>query len=215
MGLLSFLNRRTWPQLEFDEIKKRSRLLVVDDNDFPYEVLFKRDGYNLEKWSDIDDLPKIESNYYDILLLDMQGIGRQQSTQQGLGILKHIRTSTPAQIVVAYSSAEFDLSAQEFFDMADAVLLKSSDYVDFKRKVDELLIQRFSLGFYIGRITAVAGTHTDDRNKLEREAKKAILEGDPQRLRLYLASKITDPQVIQNALSVVSIGMKVMDIWKS
>ena len=88
MRFLSFFSRRSWPQLQFDEIKKRSRLLVVDDNDFPYEALFKRDGYNLEKWSDIDDLPKIESNYYDILLLDMQGIGRQQSIQQGLGILE-------------------------------------------------------------------------------------------------------------------------------
>ena len=75
--------------------------------------------------------------------------------------------------------------------MADAVLPKSSDYVDFKRKVDELLIQRFSLGFYLGRITAVAGPDTDDRNKLEREAKKAILERDTQSLRSYLASKIT------------------------
>src|ERR1700685_352014 len=127
-----------WPDVTFDEIKKRARLLVIDDTEFPYETLFKRDGYTLEKWSDIDDLPKIETNYYDILLLDMQGVGQQQSSQQGLGILRHLKKTTPGQIVIAYSSAEFSLSAQEFFDMADAVLSKTSDYVEFKQTVDGL-----------------------------------------------------------------------------
>ncbi len=84
-----WFKRPKWPDIPFDEIKKRSRLLVIDDDDFPYQTLFERDGYTLEKWPDVTDLPKLESGYFDILLLDLQGVGRQQSSEQGLGILRH------------------------------------------------------------------------------------------------------------------------------
>ena len=81
----SLFKKPTWPEISLDEIKKRARLLVVDDSDFPYQSLFGRDGYTLEKWPDITDLPKLESGYFDIVLLDLQGVGREQSKEQGLG----------------------------------------------------------------------------------------------------------------------------------
>jgi len=97
-----------WPELSFEEIKKRARLLVVDDNEFPYKELFERDEYQIDKWDDIEKLSKLESGYYDIILLDIQGVGESQSEEQGFGILKHLRTTTPAQMVIAYSNADPD-----------------------------------------------------------------------------------------------------------
>ena len=126
-----------------EEIRKRARLLIVDDGDFFYLALFRKDGYNIEKWNDVTDLPKLESGYYDIVLLDIQGIGKKQSKDQGMGILRHLKKACPAQIVVAYSNADFSLKYKEFFDLADKVLAKQADYVDFKRAVDELLGSRF------------------------------------------------------------------------
>jgi CheY-like chemotaxis protein len=102
---LSRMFRPQWPTVAFDEMKKRARLLVIDDNDFPYQSLFDRDGYTLDKWNDVDDLSKIESGYFDIILLDLQGVGIAQSAEQGLGVLKHIRRKNPCQILIAYSNA--------------------------------------------------------------------------------------------------------------
>ncbi|HWR16363.1 MAG TPA: hypothetical protein VN577_16185 [Terriglobales bacterium] len=187
---------------------------MIDDNDFPYQSLFEKDGYTLEKWADVDDLSKLESGYFDLLLLDLQGVGRQQSNEQGLGILRHLRQSAPALVIIAYSSADWPLKYQEFFRLADAVLSKSSDYVDFKRKVDELLQQRFSLGFYLGRIKTIVGV-IDDVQKLEKVAQDAILRNKPNMLRKFLESRVVNSQAVSNAISVVQIAVSIASLWKN
>ena len=81
-----FRDESQWPEISYDEMKKRSRLLVIDDGPFPYASLFHRDGYTIERWDVDTDMPKLESGYYDLILLDIQGVGKEYSTQQGLGI---------------------------------------------------------------------------------------------------------------------------------
>jgi CheY-like chemotaxis protein len=90
-------------------MRKRARLLVIDDQEFAYERLFERDGYNLTKWKDIENLEPLENGEYDVILLDIQGVGKQYSEEQGLGILRHIRKSNPTQIVIAYSGDDYKL----------------------------------------------------------------------------------------------------------
>lgn len=209
-----FFDKPTWPDISFEEIKKRARLLVIDDSEFPYQALFERDGYTIEKWSDVTDLPKLESGYYDVLLLDLQGVGKQQSAEQGLGILRHLRRSVPAQVIIAYSSADWPLKYQEFFLLADATLSKSSDYVDFKRKADELLQKRFSLGFYLGRVRTLLGKTIEETDKLENLVQDSILLGSSTKLQKFLNSRVADPQVISAVLSVVQTAVGIASLWK-
>jgi CheY-like chemotaxis protein len=204
-----------WPVLPLDEIKKRARLLVIDDEEFVYKGLFEKDGYIIDKWDDVTDLSKLEQSYFDLILLDVQGVGSKFSVDQGLGILNHIRQAAPAQLVIAFSNAEYSLKYQDFFKLADATLNKGADYVEFKRKVDELLAKRFSLGFYVGRISAALGGKVDDPEKLEKETRKAILRGRPESLRKYLIDKVTDPKMLEIATSVIEVGIKVISTWKS
>jgi hypothetical protein len=203
----------TWPEIPFEDIKKRARLLVIDDSEFPYEELFKRDGYTIEKWPDVLDLPKLESGAYDIILLDLQGVGRQQSAEQGLGVLRHVRRVAPSQVIIAYSSADWPLKYQEFFRLADEVLAKSSDYVDFKRTVDRLLEQRFSLGFYMSRIRTLLVNQVDDNERLDRIVEKSIQGRSPEKLQKYLQGKVTDPQVINAVANVIRTAIAVASLW--
>src|SRR5271154_4025408 len=102
--------------MPFEEIKKRARLLVIDDSDFPYAELFKRDGYAIEQWRDVEDLSKLENGTFDLIMLDVQGVGKEISpSEQGLGVLHHIREVAATQVVIAFSSADFSLKYQEFF----------------------------------------------------------------------------------------------------
>ena len=210
--MFGILNKNKWPQLAFDEIKKRARLLVIDDNDFPYEELFERDGYTIDKWDDVDDLPKLESGYYDVVLLDIHGVGAKESEEQGFGILKHIHTTSPAQIIVAYSNADWSLKYQDFFDLADSRLDKRSDYVDFKRTVDSLLKDRFSLGFYIDRIMKVFNGGVSETDKFHKVVEKAILSRNPIKLSNYLDSQIEDKDKIQIALSIVQVAIGIASL---
>lgn len=202
---------RDWPALPFDEIKKRARLLVIDDQEFAYLKLFKVDGYTFDKWKDVDDLPKLENGYYDIVLLDIHGVGLAQSAEQGFGILKHLRKVSPAQIVVAYSNSDWSLKYQEFFDLADRKLAKGQDYVDFKRVVDELLRERFALSFYLKRIDGVLKGRVPDEAEARLIAERAILSRKPTKLHQYLNPAV-DADLLQTAMAVAQTAIAIAEL---
>jgi hypothetical protein len=205
-------NRAKWPNLPLDEIRKRARILVIDDTEFYYLQLFKSNGYVIEKWDDIQDLQKLESGYYDILLLDIQGVGREESKEEGFGILKHLHQVCPTQIVIAYSNADFSLKYQEFFNMADTTLAKSDDYVEFKRVVDQLLIRRFSLGFYIDRIVRLASPYVADSVKLKDIATRAILQKNPGKMESFLQGYIENKDIITTILQIIQVAIGIASL---
>ena len=172
-----FKTKTTYTPPSFEEIKKRAKILVIDDHDFVYAPLFIRDGYTIEKWDDVENLEKLENNYFDLILLDIQGVGQSESEEEGFGILKHIRAKSPTQIVIAFSNADWSLKYQDFFDLADRKLAKSQDYVEFKRIVDDLLTQRFNYNFYIEKIGKIQTLSLADKTKIIQAAQNSILSG--------------------------------------
>lgn len=200
-----------WPDVPADVARKRSRILVIDDAAFPYQKLFSRDGYSVAKWNDIRDLNQIERGEFDIILLDIHGVGLRDSADQGLGVLRHIRTACPAQLVIAYSGADFSLRYQEFFDMADARLAKTDDYVKFKEKVDELLKERFSLQHYVKRADRLLQLRGVAGKEYEPAIIEAILSKNPNLLRTKLSnnpkvsaeSTATILSIVDSAISIL------------
>lgn len=214
MGL--FGRGKQLPRLSHSEIIKRARILVIDDQEFPHIVLFEKDGYTIQQWKDVEDLAQLENGDFDLILLDLLGIGRKHSADEGLGILKHIRDRSPAQIVVAYSNEDIPLSYQSFFQDADAVLHKTlADYVEFKRTVDDLLDKRFSLGFYLDRIGNTLGDAAPQAPKTRKKARQAMLSGNVAPLRRYLARRIEDEMTIDRVIALVGAGAQIVSIWKS
>lgn len=210
-----FDKKRKWPTISHEEIVHRARILVIDDGDFPYKVLFERDGYTIKQWTDVDNLKDLETGEYDLILLDLIGVGRKESADQGFGVLKHIRRTAPAQIVVAYSNDDLSLTYQPFFNDADAVLAKTTDYVVFKQTVDDLLDRRFSLGFFLDRVNAELGEHAANAPKATKKARAAILTGKTEPLRKYLTKRVDDKQTIDRVLILVNVAAKVFTIWNS
>ncbi len=200
-----------WTALSIEEIKKRARLLIIDDGEFFYLDLFRRDGYNIDKWNDVKDLPKVESGYYDIVLLDIQGIGKKHSKDGGMGILRHVKQVSPGQIVVAYSNADFSLKYKEFFDLADRVLAKQADYVDFKRAVDELLESRFSLGFYVEGVNKLASGYLSDTSKIRSAAEKAIRTKNVGPLEKILQKAEVPLKTIEAIVRIVKLAVQIGD----
>jgi CheY-like chemotaxis protein len=203
---------KRWPEVSQEAIRLRARLLVIDDSEFPYLELFQRDGYNVTKWDDVENLRELESAKYDVILLDLHGVGRSQSAEQGLGILKHLRLAAPSQIVLAYSDADWPLKYQDFFRLADAVLSKSKDYVEFKRAVDHAIEKRFSLDFYVERIATVAELDPAMGNELARKARKAVLSGKPRVLEKFLNETGIDQQKLATAMAVAQTAIGVLQL---
>lgn len=75
------------------ELVKRTRIVVIDDErtTFPFDVL-QEQGYSIDHWPDVKDISKLESGFYDIIILDIGGIGRElDETNEGISILKHLK----------------------------------------------------------------------------------------------------------------------------
>jgi CheY-like chemotaxis protein len=214
MGL--FRRENEWPSVSHDEIVRRARVLVIDDGPFPYKTLFERDGYTIQQWPDVNDLHALEQGEFDLILLDLLGVGTAESSDEGFGLLRHIRQVSPAQIVVAYSNSDLSLEYQPFFRDADAVLHKTkADYVEFKRTVDRLLADRFSLGFYVNRIAAELGDQSATAPKALKKARNAILGGDTDALRLYLAKRVDDHVTVDRIIAIAAAGAQIASLWKS
>lgn len=143
---LSSLNSKR----ELKDQIRRARILVVDDdvNAFPVELL-KAEGYNVTYWSSIKTFAPLENGDFDIIVLDLNGIASaEQSSEDGTGILRHIKAYNPAQIVIAYSAKKYDFRKSDFWRLADDYLGKPSPLDACKQKIDELLQSKYNVDYY-------------------------------------------------------------------
>lgn len=213
MGLRDlFPKKKVWVIPPFSELRKRARILVIDDQDFIYKGLFERDGYTIEKWDDVQDLQKVEDNHYDIILLDLQGVGKTFSDEEGLGLLKYIKEKAPAQIIIAYSHAEWRLKYQDFFDLANHKLDKDDDYYRFKKIVDEYIIKRFSPDYYVDIIVKILTTEKCVNKQLRSKVHAAINELNTDKLRKIVQKNDFDTSTLEKCISVANLAVGVAQI---
>ena len=90
-----------------------------------------------------------------------------------------------------------------------------TDYVEFKRKVDQLLDQRFSRGFYIDRIKRELGEFEANAPKAIKKAERAMVSNRPDALRRYLVKKIDDEVTVDRVIAIVGAGAQIAALWKS
>lgn len=205
-------NARPIVQPSIEELRKKSRILVIDDQDFPFLGLFQRDNYHIERWAEIENLTKLTDGYFDVVLLDINGVGlRESPTRQGLGILEHVKHQNPAQHVILYSSKPQSITQREVLILADVVLDKKSEYVDYKRSVDDLLISRYNPGYFISVMNRELGPNAANSPRAVSKALRALRNGRTDGLRNYLAGTLQDQAKADVIVTVISIGAKVLE----
>lgn len=162
---------------DFDELKRRTRIIVIDDeNSFPTK-LFKDEGYSIDKWDMVKDYSKLENGFFDIIILDIKGVAQHISEEDGLGVLISLKKNNPAQIIISYSQHSYDLSKIEFFQLADDNIAKPSDYLKIKNILDNLISTQFKPDRYINTLNqTLLKNHIDEKNikKIKVEIAKAI-----------------------------------------
>lgn len=162
---------------DFEELKKRTRIIVIDDEDsFPIS-LFQSEGYAVDKWEKVKDYCKLENGFYDIIILDIKGIAEHISEDDGLGVLVDLKAKNPAQIIISFSQFGYDLNKVKFFQLADENITKPSDFLRIKKIIDNLILNQFKPERYINALTKVlVDNNVDKKNvrKLNIEIVKAI-----------------------------------------
>jgi DNA-binding NtrC family response regulator len=132
------------------ELVKRTRIVVIDDErtTFPFDVL-QEQGYSIDYWPDVKDLDRLERGFYDIIILDIGGIGRElDETNEGIAVLKHLKKLNPAQVVVAFSGQSYESAKIPFFQLADQYVPKPTSAITWKEIIDDLLKTKVTVGHY-------------------------------------------------------------------
>ncbi|WP_421765131.1 hypothetical protein [Ekhidna sp.] len=91
--------------LNHQDIRKKLKIIVIDDDDiFPVSG-FKEFGYSIDRWEKLDEIKhkRLIDGEFDIIILDIYGVAKDIAKNDGLDILQDIKTKNPSQVVVAYS----------------------------------------------------------------------------------------------------------------
>ena len=199
------------PAPDLEAVRKNSRILVIDDQAFPAMKSFTKDRYHFERWPAIKNLTQLTEGHWDLILLDIQGVGVTESPAlQGLGILKAIKTANPAQAVIVYSAQPQMLSSNEYLALADAVFDKGRSYVEYKTKVDELLMRQASPGYFIAIMNRELGESAAQVPKAVPKALKAFRTRNTTELGRHLRDGLRDQEKADVLIGVIAIGIRVI-----
>lgn len=195
---------------DLSEIRKRARILFVDDEDVPQIKILKAEGFSVEHWKDINkNLGRIESGDFDIVFLDIAGVGERYSREGAIGILKDIKKCSPAVTVIAFSGQKFDIEQTRFFKLADDVLKKDAGPIEIKAKIEEFLKEKFSVTFYWGKIKDLLksqGVRDSELGKAEAILYKGMTEKNNESFVDWAKKKIKDEAAI-NILTNLSLRL--------
>lgn len=91
---------------------KKLRVLFVDDEELEIVNRLKDEGYDVEYWPDVENLEKLCGGKYQVVFLDVRGIGEKYHGN-GLDILKYLAEHNPLVIPVILSAKPFTASETE------------------------------------------------------------------------------------------------------
>lgn len=200
-----------------EDLRKRVKILVVDDNEehFPYQLL-RDNGYTIEWWEKVtsDKLERMERGDFDIIILDIKGIADDSvSDSEGIGILKRIKSVNPSQVVVAFSGHSFDLDKTEFWKLADDTLSKPVSIIKAKELIDRLINEKITIINYweaIKTILISEGVGEKDIKKIEQHIISSI---EKQSFNIDdIKEKLTVST--QNVAAITTLIDAIFRLWK-
>ncbi len=176
---------------ELEQLKLKARIALVDDDEISHVKRLQKDGYNIVDFSDITEIDDFIRRKYHVVILDIQGIGKNLSeTSEGWGILKYLKTECPNLVVIIFTGADWSVTKyKHLVDLADDFIGKDLEFLDFKSKLDTAIKKAFSPKFHFeiekkklmqeitnaetfDRITAIVNKYGRDKDKAIKEVKK-------------------------------------------
>lgn len=119
--------------LNIEDIKKKTKILFVDDEDFARIATLRAAGWNVQQINDVSNYDATEIKSADIIFMDYVGVGKGLSAEQGIGLLKSIKKRYPEKFLVFYSGHAGFIPGHEVHSIADAWIDKHADaqvYID-------------------------------------------------------------------------------------
>jgi CheY-like chemotaxis protein len=126
-------------RLSRDELIRRCRILIVDDEKPEIINDLKASHFSIDYVPDIDttNIDLIESPLYDLIILDFGNVGKSFGQDEGLSLLRHIKRLNPSIFVLAYTSKSLGTEHADFYRLANGVLAKDAGIAESTSKIED------------------------------------------------------------------------------
>lgn len=186
--------------------KKEVDILVIDDDDFPFlDVLQTTYGFNIVQKADIDNLKDVEP--YQIILCDIQGVGKQFMTSYGGAYLgSQIKANYPNKNVIIYTASTTSIDNQKYYQTVDNVLPKGTSIEDWVSALNESIDSLYDpvkIWYSIQERLFREKVATKDIAYLESEYVKAIKSGTEKSIEKLYQDSNNISEIFKEALALL------------
>lgn len=192
---------------EINKAKFQARIAIVDDEEVPNMENMQNDGYNIHKLSDIPKMDDFIAQKYHVVILDIQGVGKKISPEsEGWGILDYLKKEHPHVVVIVFTGADWSITKfKERADLADFIIGKDSEYLNFKMKVDAAIKKAFSIDFHLDILKNQIQNSNENKQKIEDVIKKYGRNDEKAKRKIRnLTSNESTLQSVDSVLSIIS-----------
>ncbi len=203
------------PYEQFEKIKFKARIAVVDDEEVPLIEKLQKDGYNITKYPDIDEIDSFIRKKYHVLVLDIQGVGKNiAGKKEGWGILSYLKNEYPHLVIIVFTGADWSLTkVKEIADLADFVIGKDLEYLDFKAKLDAAIKKAFSPKFHFEIEKNLIINEITNAESLNKIKEIIDLYGQDKNKAMKKLDKVTDnSKVIESVDTYLSIVSSIFSL---
>lgn len=202
------------PKLSRQELIRRSRILVIDDEKPKLIDDLKTDCFYVDYDPTGDDTTKIEKNLYDLIILDFGEVGKKFGHDEGLSLLKHIKRVNPAAFVLAYTSKSLPAGQSDFYRLTNGTLSKDAGIQESFSKIEDALRESLNVERIWTAVLELVIKNPDDKKELQATLlkclKKKKFDTLNEQLAHHVGETIKDTLVgvlVEKMISLAMIGV--------
>jgi hypothetical protein len=200
---------------DFETVKFKARIALVDDEEILHVKRLQKEGYSIVDYSDIDNVDEFIRKKYNVVILDIQGIGRKiAGSSEGWGLLKYLKDECPHMVIIMFTGADWSITKyQDLAKQADLFIGKDLEYLDFKSKLDSAIRIAFSPKFHFELEKKNLLKNISNADSLRQIEEIIYKYGRDKKRALKEIRKIsTNPSVIQSTDNLLSIINSILDL---
>lgn len=125
-----------------ENLKRNCRILFIDDENVDLISDLRKEGFSVDHDKNGNDVSNIERGYFDLVVLDYNGVGTKYGNDQGLSLLKAIKRVNKSVFVLSYTSQNLPPNkSSEFYTLCDGTLNKDDGVADSIKRIEDALRQ--------------------------------------------------------------------------
>jgi CheY-like chemotaxis protein len=161
------------------ELIRRGRIAVLDDESPEMLKDLRDQGLSVDHLHSTEDanFTRLQSAFYDLLLLDYGGIGGRFGKDEGLDVLRFLKRVNPALRILAFTARTFDASKADFFRLCDGVVKKDAGTRETLETLEFHLGHVLTPSYQFDALGRTLNLSQSDRQRVERALAKAVESG--------------------------------------